>query len=88
MFLDRSTGRYKVVQWPNLPLLGFLVARVLERVLGLTGTAGDILHWAGTLALLWWAADELIRGVNPFRRMLGGGVLIVLAVMTIAAALR
>jgi len=26
-------------------------------------------------ALIWWAVDELIRGVNPWRRLLGGAVL-------------
>jgi hypothetical protein len=25
--------------------------------------------------LVWWAVDELIRGVNPWRRFLGGAVL-------------
>jgi hypothetical protein len=24
---------------------------------------------------VWWALDELVRGVNPFRRVLGGAVL-------------
>ena len=26
-------------------------------------------------ALGWWATDELVRGVNPFRRILGAVVL-------------
>ena len=25
--------------------------------------------------LVWWAADEVLRGVNPWRRFLGAGVL-------------
>jgi hypothetical protein len=29
------------------------------------------------VALLVWAADELIRGVNPFRRILGSLVIVV-----------
>jgi hypothetical protein len=24
---------------------------------------------------VWWAGDEVLRGVNPFRRLLGAGVL-------------
>jgi hypothetical protein len=28
------------------------------------------------VALIAWAADELLRGVNPFRRTLGSGVLL------------
>jgi hypothetical protein len=31
-------------------------------------------------ALIIWAGDELIRGVNPFRRMVGTVVLIAIAV--------
>jgi hypothetical protein len=28
------------------------------------------------IALGWWALDEVIRGVNPWRRCLGGAVLL------------
>jgi hypothetical protein len=28
-----------------------------------------------TLSLLWWATDEVLRGVNPWRRLLGTVVL-------------
>jgi len=28
-----------------------------------------------TAGLVWWAIDELFRGVNPWRRLLGGAVL-------------
>ena len=34
---------------------------------------------ASRLFLTWWAGDELLRGVNPFRRCLGAAVLIGLA---------
>jgi hypothetical protein len=30
----------------------------------------------GTAALLVWAIDEIVRGVNPWRRALGSGVLV------------
>jgi hypothetical protein len=29
----------------------------------------------GLVALAIWAVDEIVRGVNPFRRLLGGVVL-------------
>ena len=33
--------------------------------------------WVGTTGLwLYWAFDELIRGVNPWRRALGLGVIV------------
>jgi hypothetical protein len=35
-------------------------------------TALDVI---ADVALVYWAGDELIRGVNPFRRMLGAAVL-------------
>jgi len=82
LFRDRSTGKYVVVSWPNLPLWVFIVARALEWLTG----GSSILRWIGTVALLWWAFGELVRGVNPFRRILGGGVLVFVAV-GIAAAL-
>jgi len=31
------------------------------------------------MALAWWAVDEVVRGVNPWRRCLGAGVLAFLA---------
>lgn len=72
---DRTTGRIVVAQWPNLSLGLFLGARLADRLLDPAGTAGTVLAATGTLALLWWAADELLRGVNPFRRLLGAVVL-------------
>jgi len=68
---DRSTGRIVVAQRPNVPLVVFVVARVADRLLDPSTSA---LRWIGTAALLWWAGDEVLRGVNPFRRLLGAGV--------------
>lgn len=73
-FRDRRTGRITVAQWPNLPLSLFGVAAVLA--LAASGsTVGFWADLASRLFLLWWAADELLRGVNPWRRCLGAGVL-------------
>ena len=41
-----------------------------------SGTAHSVGTWVGTGALAFWAGDELVRGVNPFRRMLGAVVLV------------
>ena len=36
------------------------------------GTAPrTVIDWIAVLALAWWAGDEVIRGVNPWRRFLG-----------------
>jgi hypothetical protein len=36
---------------------------------------GDGARGGANRALLFWAGDEILRGVNPWRRMLGAGVL-------------
>ncbi len=50
--------------------------------------AGSIVgFWADMASrvfLIWWAGDELLRGVNPWRRCLGAAVLIGLGVRTLA----
>ena len=38
------------------------------------GTWGVSLRVVATVALSWWAVDEVIRGVNPWRRLLGAVV--------------
>jgi hypothetical protein len=71
---DRATGRLVVAQFPNLSLWLFLAARGAQLILESLGWAQALwspLQWIGTLALAWWALDELARGVNPFRRLLG-----------------
>ena len=87
LFRDRSSGRYVVAQWPNAALIVFLLARVAEWALGPEGTGSRIIHWLGTAALLWWSAGELGWGVNPFRRILGGVVMTVLAFGIVRGAL-
>ena len=71
---DRTTGRIVVAQWPNLPFVAFLLARGADRLLDPAGAVGTALAAAGTVALLWWAGEEVVRGVNPFRRILGSVV--------------
>ena len=75
-FRDRTSGRVVVAQLPNGPLVVFLVARLLGRVFDPAGTVRVALDVVATGALLWWSTDEVLRGVNPFRRLLGGIVLV------------
>lgn len=84
LFRNRQTGRITIVQFPNVPLGLFLVASVLRRVLDPAGSLDTTLRVIATAGLIWWAADELIRGVNPWRRLLGGGVLATQLVNVIA----
>ena len=84
-FRSRETGKVAIVQLPNTPLALFLLLRGAELLLSPSGTVGSVLHWTGTLALAWWAVDEVARGVCPFRRALGGAVLALLLVSVVTA---
>jgi hypothetical protein len=35
------------------------------------GAVRTCITWVGVSALAWWAVDEIMRGVNPWRRLLG-----------------
>ena len=76
-FRSRETGRITIAQFPNLPLGVFLAASLLRRLVRADGGVDTTLRLVAAGGLAWWAADELLRGVNPFRRLLGGTVLAV-----------
>ena len=73
---DRTTGRLTIAQFPNAPLALFLVASLLRWVLDPDDRLDTALRGLATGALVWWGLDELARGVNPWRRLLGGAVLV------------
>ena len=75
LFRDRTTGGITVAQVPNAPLLVWLGATVLGVFWAPQVAGHDVLPLVGTAGLLVWAGDEVVRGVNPFRRLLGVGVL-------------
>jgi hypothetical protein len=77
---DRRTGRIVVAQWPNTALIVWMAASVVRALLDPGGTWGLALRIMATAALSWWAADEVVRGVNPWRRLLGAVVFAGLAV--------
>jgi hypothetical protein len=76
VFINRRTGRITVVQWPNLALGIFIAASLALRIFHPSGTADRILRIGADVAIIVWSLDELVRGVNPFRRMLGLGLLV------------
>jgi hypothetical protein len=78
-FRDRRTGRIVVGQFPNPPLIAFLALSIASRLVGPSGRLDDGLRAAATGALAWWAVDEVLRGVNPWRRSLGVAGLVVVA---------
>lgn len=76
LFRNRQTGEMTIGQWPNAPLLVFLGASALRWVLDPSGGFDTLLAVVATGALVIWALDELVRGVNPWRRILGAAVLV------------
>ncbi len=78
-FRNRETGAITIAQFPNPPLWIFLAAVVIRWFVPRGGfhTALDVVALA---ALAWWAVDEVVRGVNPWRRLLGAfGCIIVVS---------
>ncbi len=75
--LFRAAGRDRT---PNLPLLLWAGLTVVRWLLHPRGSQLIALNIAAGGIIVVWAGDEIIRGVNPWRRLLGGGVLAVVAV--------
>lgn len=71
MFRSRATGKITLAQRANLEqkiFSGATLVGVLLPASKLRSGAGVV----AVLALVVWAIDEMARGVNPFRRILGG----------------
>jgi hypothetical protein len=75
MFRSRETGKITIAQFPNIPLWVFFGATIVGWIVKPSGTARTALGVVGTAALAVWALDEVVRGVNPWRRLLGGSFL-------------
>ncbi|MEH3116954.1 MAG: hypothetical protein PGN25_04905 [Methylorubrum populi] len=80
-FRDRRSGGIVIGQWPNLPLWIFGAAAgtnwLLETVMpGLPAPVFLSLRIVALASLAVWAIDEIVRGVNPWRRCLGAAVLV------------
>jgi hypothetical protein len=81
MFRSRRTGRLTVAQFPNASLAVFLVATALGWLVAFHGSVRTVAGVVAKVSLVAWAGDEVIRGVNPFRRILGAAVLASLLVV-------
>ena len=74
-FFRDPEGRIVIAQFPNWPLWVWLAATVFEHTLA----SGDGLALARLIsfaAIVYWAYLEIVAGVNPFRKLLGGSVLL------------
>jgi hypothetical protein len=79
---DGWPRRFPIVQFPNPPLLlalgGWALAATTD------GTAHDAGRIVFTVGLAVWAWEEVVGGVNWFRRALGAGALAWLVVALIS----
>lgn len=76
LFRNRQTGQITVAQFPNWSIGVFMVAAVALRLFEPSGDVRTALVVIRTGALVVWAVDEMARGVNPWRRILGTAVLV------------
>jgi hypothetical protein len=72
-FRNRETGAITIVQAPNL-VLWVVIAAAILRWITPAHAADAIFTVAVKVGLLVWAVDEILRGVNPWRRCLGAAV--------------
>jgi hypothetical protein len=70
-FRSRASGRITVTRVPDTALLVWLGATLLQRLWDPRVAGHDVPAAVSTIALVVWAGNEVLRGVNPFRRLLG-----------------
>lgn len=75
-FRSRETGAITIAQWPNLVLWIVIVAGLLLWIWPSAGRASVALTIVVKGGLVIWGADEIVRGVNPWRRCLGAAVVV------------
>jgi hypothetical protein len=74
-FKNRETDAITIAQAPNLSLWIVIVAGALIWAWHPPDRVGVILEITFKGALFAWAFEEIVRGVNPWRRCLGVAVL-------------
>jgi hypothetical protein len=76
--------RFPIVQFPNLPLIIAFLAGEAGKFLD--GSAHSYAASVSYLAMTIWAYEELVDGVNWFRRLLGVAF-VILSIVRVAHAL-
>ena len=75
-FRSRETGAITIAQRPNLVLWIVIAAGTLLWIWPAAGKASAALTIVMKGGLIIWGADEIVRGVNPWRRCLGAAVVL------------
>jgi hypothetical protein len=71
---------------PNIPLWVFLTATAVRLLFQPHGTVGTAVSILGTVSLVAWAVWEIARGESPFRRVVGGLVLLAVVLRLVSSA--
>jgi hypothetical protein len=79
-FFKDKDGQVVVWQNPNLPLLGWIIFKILSLII-ISRNLKSGCEQLSTTFLFTWAFLEATKGVNNFRKLLGG-VVIVLVVLS------
>lgn len=74
-FENRETGRITIAQFPNWPLFAIAAAWMVGRLADDGSTVHTGARVCTVMLWLYWGTDEVVRGVNPWRRLLGTGVI-------------
>ena len=85
LFRDRATGEIIIGQFPNTSLALVLLLWAARVVFPASDATRTVRNIAESGAVLWWAGDELVRGVNPWRRFIGAGASGFLIVRAVAS---
>lgn len=78
-FFKDDEGKVIVWQWPNIPIYGWLVFKLLSMLIHHPQLQGGF-DGISKAFLFTWAYLELTQGVNYFRRLLGLLVFIALII--------
>jgi len=76
-FWENEHGQPVIWQKPNIYLTTWIVCTIINFFLPF-GDLAKLVGFIGLISLIVWAVLEVCSGVNNFRRLLGGLVLLVL----------
>jgi hypothetical protein len=74
-FFRDPEGRIVIAQFPNWPLWVWLAATAFEHTMASSDGLAPV-RLISFAAIVYWAYLEIVAGVNPFRKVLGGSVLL------------
>lgn len=73
--ISDKNGHITLIQFPNLPLISFIIASILTRLFS-QRSVHDFFKAFAYSSIITWACLEMISGANYVRRLLGLIVLV------------